>query len=230
MLREFEIARSPGGKGKLLADYLEQCRVRALELGQKEAVDTSSRLVRAGFPIQAVSALRNAQPRESLDQAKTFVADKFALFLVMLGERGLGKTVAAAYVAQEFARRFAWNEQIGGGIAIEPIRCIPASTLTRMSAFEKSDDDLLYQLERAGLLVVDDMGDEGTELGKATLVDLLIRRHGKGRRTVITSNLRGDAFKERYGAALADRIRSSGFVWEGKGKSMRGRYTQEARP
>jgi len=228
VLAEFRLLREPGGKAKALEAYKAECSARALEREQAiTPTETAERLRRAGFPVQAVSALRALEPREALDEAKRFVEDRAALFLVMLGDRGRGKTVGAAYVAQDVARRFNW-EQPSGGFQLEPFRCIPASTVTRLSAFSQTDTELLNALERCLLLVVDDMGDEGTDMGRGALVDLLIRRHSKGRRSVLTSNLRGDAFKARYGEALADRIRSSGYVLELKGTSMRGRHGRAA--
>lgn len=232
VLREFELLRVPGGKAKLLEEYKAELTGRLIEKGQAATPgETAERLRRAGFPFQAVATLPNAMPRESLDVAQKFVNDRTALFLVLLGERGLGKTVAAAYVAQDVARKFNWGGQPSGGNPVEPFRCVPAGSITRLSAFAAEDKAEVGRLERTLLLVVDDVGDEGTDFGRGVLVDLLLARHAKGRRTVLTSNLRGDAFKARYGEALADRIRSSGYVWEGKGPSLRGRHQgKEARP
>lgn len=225
VLVEFRTLRSPGGRERLLDEYRAELAKRLLEREQQATPgETAERLRRAGFSVQAVAALRDLQPRETLEEAKRFVTDRAALFLLLLGAAGQGKTVAAAYVAQDVARRFDWDGQPGGGLPVEPFLCVQSGALTRLSAFEKSDDELLHRLERTLLLVVDDMGDEGTEMGRSALVDLLIRRHAKGRRSVLTSNLRGEAFKTRYGAALADRIRSSGFIWEGKGASLRRRF------
>ncbi len=56
--------------------------------------------------------------------------------------------------------------------------------------------------------MLDDIGDEGSPAAIQRVVDLLLARADKRRRTVITSNLDAAALERRYGAALFDRLRN----------------------
>jgi DNA replication protein DnaC len=167
---------------------------------------------KAGAPYEALSALREG-PDDSaaLAAARKFNRDGEALALVLLGPTGVGKTLAASLVAVDFAARWPWNEQPSGG-AVEPIRYVAAATLTRLSAYDAAAQHHVESLQRCQLLVLEDAGDEGTDLGRGLFVELLMARHAARRRTVITGNLRPSTFRERYGAAVADRIRSSGYA------------------
>ena len=67
------------------------------------------------------------------------------------------------------------------------------------------------------LMVIDDLGIEyldknGNFLQR--LDELLDERYSNFRKTIITTNLNADAFKDRYGERVADRMRE-GFTWGG---------------
>jgi hypothetical protein len=167
---------------------------------------------KAGVPYEALSALRGGpEDCAALTAARKFNRDAEALFLVLLGPTGVGKTLAATLVVVDFASRWPWNEQPSGG-AVEPIRYVASSTLTRLSAYDAEAQRYVESLQRCHLLVLEDSGDEGTELGRGLFVELLMVRHTSRKRTVVTGNMRPSMFLERYGAAAWDRIRSSGYV------------------
>jgi DNA replication protein DnaC len=172
-------------------------------------------------PMPALRALR-AGPGESkaLTAARAFIRDREKLFLVLLGPTGVGKTLAAALVALDFCARWPWNQQSTGGTH-SPLHYVDAATLTRLSAFDDEAQRYVQDLKDARLLVLEDAGDEGTELGKGVLVELLMHRHATERRTVLTSNLTREGFKARYGDAVADRVRSSGLVPNLSGEKSR---------
>lgn len=227
-MRELRIYGAPGGKKQLRDEYYALLSEAAARADEREKsglseYDMRRKLQGLGAPYEAVKVQEALRDTPALEAARKFNQDPRAAFLLMVGDRGLGKTAAAVHVLAEFCRKFPWNSQASGALQLEPAMFCPASRLTRISNFGHADQDLLERLNRAAMVVVDDVGDEATEIGKTTLVDLLINRHAKKRRTVITSNLRGEAFKKRYGEALADRIRSSGYVREFTGKSMRPR-------
>lgn len=167
---------------------------------------------KAGTPYEALATLkRGPEDSTALAAARKFNRDADALFLLLLGPPGVGKTLAASLVAVDFASKWPWNEQAMGSAA-EPIRYVDAATLTRLSAFDAEAKRYAEALRSCPLLVLEDVGDEGTELGKGLLVELLMARHAANRRTVLTGNLRPEAFRTRYGAAVADRIRAGGYV------------------
>jgi DNA replication protein DnaC len=167
---------------------------------------------KAGAPYDALAALKRG-PEESvaLSAARKFNRDSEALFLLLLGPPGVGKTLSASLVVVDFASKWPWNEG-ATGTAAEPIRFVDAASLTRLSAFDAEAKRYVETLRGCPLLVLEDAGDEGTDLGKGLFVELLMARHAARRRTVVTGNLRPEAFKARYGAAVADRIKSGGYV------------------
>lgn len=167
---------------------------------------------KAGAPYEALRALRQG-PDDSpaLTAARKFNRDPEALFLLLLGPPGVGKTLAASLVVVDFASKWPWNDMPGGGAA-EPIRYTDSASLTRLSAFDSEAKRYVESLRSCHMLVLEDAGDEGTEMGKGLFVELLMARHANRLRTVVTSNLRPEAFRARYGAAVADRVRASGYV------------------
>jgi hypothetical protein len=167
---------------------------------------------KAGVPYEALSTLRGRpEESEALKACRKFNADAMAIFLLLLGPTGVGKTLAASLAVVDFASRWPWNEQPSGQRE-EPIRYAQASSLTRLSAFNAEADRYVDSLRSCHLLALEDAGEEGTELGRGLFVELLLARHAKRKRTVITSNLRPTQFRDRYGAAVADRIQATGYV------------------
>jgi DNA replication protein DnaC len=127
---------------------------------------------------------------------------------VLTGNRGCGKSVAAAYVVANWDRSAAWSS---------------APDLTRV--FSGHFGDALKRqetLKRARLLILDDVGTEGDAVRMcAALVELLDER--KQRKTLVTTNLSKEAFLERYSdERLHSRLRElAGFVGD-KGPDLRG--------
>lgn len=127
---------------------------------------------------------------------------------VLTGNRGCGKSVAAAYVVANWDRSAAWSS---------------APDLLRV--FSGNFGDVLKRqdtLKHARLLVLDDIGTEGDAARMcATLIELLDER--KQRKTLITTNLSKAAFLERYAdERLHSRLRElAGFVGD-KGPDLRG--------
>lgn len=177
------------------------------------------RLEQLGVPLDVRRSLRGTHETLALTAAGAFVAERHARFLLLLGDRGVGKSVAAGHVLREFSREHRWDAMATG--TPQPAVWLQASALTRVTAWDRADQELLRSVERAQLLVLDDLGDECTEVGLSLTRDALLERHTKARRTVLTSNLTPESFKARYGEALADRIRSSGMVPVLFGKSLR---------
>lgn len=214
VLREFRMLLSPGGREQLLFEYRTEISRRELEReGGGAPADTHFRLQRMGVPQLALLGLRGAKPNAALDGARTFVnAPREAIqYLLLVGATGVGKSVAAAWVLQQFAQRYPWDSQPTRGER-QPALFVEARQLTRLSNFDAQQTAWLEELTAVQLLVLDDIGDEGTDAGRNALIDLCITRGDRGRRTVLTSNLTGETFKTRYGVALADRIRQRGII------------------
>lgn len=134
-------------------------------------------------------------PSKALEAAQEARRDAVTL-LVLSGPPGCGKTTAASW----------WLSQEGGW----PVLFVDASRLSRWPRF---DEKRMEELEWAKALVVDDLGLEYDDKGGAfrSFLDGLVNaRYADLLPTLITTNLTPAAFKERYGARVADRIREAG--------------------
>lgn len=210
--------------------YQSQLRGRIAEQAAgPTAEELELALRKCDVPGAILAALRvQLIPNDYLKAARAFfkAPNQLQRTAVFLGPPGKGKSVAAGWLMREVLKDLGWNNAPTGGLAF-PARFVSAAQLTRISSYDKLDSDWLNDLHRVRLLVVDDAGDEATAIGKDTLGGLLLDRHNKLRRTVITSNLRRAALTERYGGALLDRATGEGVLIESAGQSMR---QKEARP
>lgn len=136
---------------------------------------------------------------------------------LVIGGVGAGKSTAAgAHVVNagvlaaergEYNRRPVW------------VRAVEAA---RLSGFGGEAEERFDVWRRAPLLVLDDLGTEMiTPVWQQTLDDVLDHRYQHSLRTIITSNLKADDFKTRYGERIADRIRQDGMVRELSAGSLR---------
>ena len=146
-------------------------------------------------------------------------------FLCLLGKKGTGKTVAAAWVLREAYARNVQPEPSGCEMRRpEPVAFILASAFARLSGYAAEDKAWLRELETCRCLCIDDFGAEHmTSFGVSMLDELLTKRHGARLRTVITSNLSKQQFTERVGERLFDRISTTAVVSVTTGESLRKR-------
>lgn len=214
-LREFRRMAEPGGRARAMEEY--RAKLREVAEARSRGADpreSSHRLQTLGVPLEDVQALRGElELSVALAAAKEFVAAprSSVRFLLLMGEQGVGKTLAAAYVIREAARDIGWNTGATGTSA-EPIQFVMAAELTGVSDHDKVDSARLDSMRRCRLLVVDDMGDEGGAVGRGALVRTILQRDADGRPTVITTNLKAERFRELYGAPFAERIKARGII------------------
>lgn len=143
-------------------------------------------------------------------------------FMLLHGESGGGKSVAAASAFLRMRRVTRW--QGGSHEDWDSAECAfeTADELARFGYFGEEGHQLLKHLGKVTLLVLDDLGVEmASESWRATLDALLAERFGRTRcRTILTTNVsaarpgkdKPSPFEERYGARIARRIRESGSV------------------
>lgn len=129
-----------------------------------------------------------------------FTGNEWAL--VLSGDKGVGKSIAAAFALSRLSGAWLWARRSLGDVDFD-----------------------LAEAERTRLLVLDDLGTEysganGYAVERAAA--LLELRHAEGRRTIVTTNLLPAAIEERYGARLLDRLRERARVVLCGGSSMRG--------
>lgn len=220
VLAEMRALSQPGGAKRAMEAYHRELRARATrrEAGM-DPQDLSYRMQKIGIPAEDILALRGKlDDTAALDGARRFLAAPPAAglrILLLLGGPGVGKTLAASYVVRDEARRFDWNGQ-ATGTGVDPIQFVRAGELTRIDYQDRVEGgqhrQRLDEMARCRLLVIDDAGDEGGTSGRSAVAETVLRRDSNGRRTVITTNLTAERFKELYGAPLADRIRTRGIT------------------
>lgn len=206
-----EFRRSPAESREL---YQQELRRRIAERSQAAGVDVPYRLQKLGVPADAVLAIRNPFDNAALNAAKRLIgAPKDLVRLLLLaGPKGCGKTTAGAFALADFVRHWEWDSQPSGGRANDPCMWVNAAEVTLQQDFGRVSPDWLEGLRRCHFLVVDDLGHDATEQGMAALTSLLLHRHEKQRRTVVTCNLSPEGLKKRYGDAWYDRVRSAAIV------------------
>lgn len=198
-------------------EYHAALRAQIQAASRENAQDVPARLQRLGVPTSVILAMvRVGEKPESAgvawQRATEYTRDfgGLAKWLAFFGPTGVGKSTAACRVLWEWCRRIPDNSRPTG--APEPLVWLQASKLTGISTWLPDHTRWCEDMQRAVVLVVDDLGDEGSEQGRGAIVDLLLARDGAQKRTVLTSNLLPQAFGERYGEALRDRIRNGGIV------------------
>jgi DNA replication protein DnaC len=169
------------------------------------------RMRRLGVPLEAIENLRSPWNTRAREAAAEFCTAPHAQdrFLLLAGNRGVGKTVAAAWLLRQ--------QLLDGHPGC---LWVPATDFTSMSAY----DGKVERLERVALLVVDDIGRESKGFARDLLSGVLLRRYEEMRRTVLTTNAAPSEMQTLYGQATWDRIRT-GMVVPLDGPSFRGRTT-----
>jgi hypothetical protein len=168
------------------------------------------------FPMLHASASANdvtpeelalaPEPWPSLEAVGRFLQpSEPKTILVLAGVGHAGKTVAAS-----------WGCAFHGG------RLVKAVDLIRAGMFP-SDQDFWPRLERVRLLAIDDLGLEpldARDYALACVVDLIDRRYDGARKTIITTNLAAEEFRQRYctgpGVRMLRRVREVGRFLEVK--------------
>lgn len=197
-------------------------RTQKLELERTRARAEASlpdRLRGLGVPSLSVEALAKGEDTPALRQARRWKEQSELPWLLMLGDPGTGKTVAAAWVLAQHLRAHPPEWIPGGGPKTTPkAMFVRASTLARLSAYDAKDREWFEDCCKTRLLVLDDLSAEYlSDVAKALFDELLDTRYGNARRMVLTSNLSAELFKERYGDRLWDRLKQVATVY-GTGK------------
>lgn len=194
--------------------------------------DFLQELLKLGAPPDAVLSLKKPWDTNSILAAKKFEAAPRDLIrtLILAGPRGCGKSVAAAHVLHDWAKDYRWNSQPSGGKTWRPAIWANAAEVTAQTDFGRVDPDWLEGLERAQILVVDDLGEDGTTPGLGALTNLLKARHEARKPTVITSNLSLPAMAMRYGTSWYERLKVAAIAPDlRQAKSLRERPRPEPR-
>jgi DNA replication protein DnaC len=141
-------------------------------------------------------------------QAVTAWLEAKTLCLALFGTTGCGKTVACAI-----------------GLASVGGRYLHTKRLERLflAQFGPALEEQESVMNRHGLLVIDDIGTElHPETFASSLYEVLDRRQGAGRRTIITANMPKGDFEKRYGDhRLLSRMKRADVVGDATTGDMR---------
>ncbi len=129
-------------------------------------------------------------------------------WLVLCGENGVGKSVAAVCALRKQAEK-------PGSVSFRSM-----AEVVKLSTYGDGAAEMEH-LKRTAILVLDDMGAEyATKFGAGLVFDLVDARHRDRKRTIVTSNLPYEKLKTDVGARIRDRW-LDGEVYQLKGESMR---------
>ena len=183
--------------------------------------ELESSLRHQGMPQRIIDTLQN-QVRETpaLEAVKKFTdSPKESWCLVLAGQKGVGKSTAAAYFLWEKTRRVA-----SGATPPKQLQWWTASRVARLSGYDQE----LEKMMKVPLMVIDDLGVEYLDKNgyfNHRLDELIDERYSNYRKTIITTNLNKRDFQARYEDRITSRIREGfkhgGDYLELDGRSLR---------
>jgi len=178
-------------------------------------------LARAGVPERAAQVLEAPRDTSAMVAVRAW-ASLPASFMLLHGDSGAGKTIAACGAFLSVKRTIRWTGGQRTEWHSEACAFQPAAEVAQLGYYSDDAHELLDYLGRVRWLVLDDLGTElKSESWRAELDALVAERHGRlGCKTILTTNLsckppavgKPSPFEERYGARIARRIRESGNV------------------
>ena len=153
-------------------------------------------------------------------------------FLVLAGQVGCGKSVAAAWALKNAKRKetasvseWEWEPVTFERLDAHKGMYITAAQLAFVDMYSDEGREVLSNVATVPWLVLDELGSEQKDTkGRwmERLEHVLGTRYAECRKTVITTNLTSAALGERYEARIRDRLRDAAeFVSCGE-KSLRG--------
>jgi DNA replication protein DnaC len=227
MLSEFaKLSREAADADESYEQYL--LRLSELEVAQRSANAIQARIKAAGFPVLKDLETYDFAAMPSLGKQKVLELSRCEWIeqhynVCLIGNAGTGKTHLAIALGQAACRRS------------KRVRFFTAATL--VNALEEAQKDyrlprLLAQLDKADLLVIDELGYLSFSRGGAELLfQVFADRYERGS-ILITSNLPfsewGQIFQgERMTAALLDRFTHRCHIFQMNGESFRFRESSK---
>lgn len=166
-----------------------------------------------GWPARALRYAQAPRATHAIDSIESWQRARSKTIVVLAGNKGIGKTVAAA-----------WHALFHPSNVV--MRFVRAATILRMSRFGPEWDARL----KAPALCIDDLGAEYIDEKGSFVSDideLVDTFYADERRLIITTNLDGKTFRERYRDRVTDRLRECGMWIEATGPSLRGTEPDE---
>lgn len=136
----------------------------------------------------------------------------------LLGKRGTGKTQLAAWICQEWPAAGGQSAYFRACDLFGTIKSWYGLNEGRHTEWNKK------QLVKVPLLVIDEVQESlGTEHDDKLLTEIIDKRYGERRSTLLISNLQPEAFAQRVGTSISSRITEGGTIEVFAGAGFRGR-------
>lgn len=161
---------------------------------------------RAEVEARRVAYMDDEQTAKRVAKAAKWLCGDYKPGLMLYGRVGSGKSTLAKAIVKLIG--FLYDRyEVGADRRCSVTKC-SALDLSRIAS---EDIQKIQQYKYTKLLFLDDMGMEppvvknwGNEF--SPVVELLYHRYDYQKFTIITSNLRGDEFRQRYGDRIGDRM------------------------
>lgn len=182
----------------------------SLEISEKEAANGIYSAMRAEVANRRNSLVLDDATRGHIEQAARWLIDPDGKSgLMLMGLCGNGKTT----MMRSLARLIEYvTEATVGYSKRSVVTMLPAKEIARRCAAadkERKDFKELFTLEMLG---IDDLGEEPKEVMSygmvyTPLVDLIGERYDRQLATIITTNLKAEQIKDKYGVRIYDRLK-----------------------
>lgn len=154
---------------------------------------------------EVLEGMRETPP---VAEVRAFMGDPKRSLLLLIGTRGVGKTIAASFAAVRWLGRYVLAAEISQAYR------------------ELHYREIVRSWCGVGLLVIDELGREPTDAdqrSRATMWEVVERRFSARRKTILVSNTPEKLLRERYDEPMWDRISGDGGVFPVIGASLRQR-------
>ena len=175
-----------------------------------ESVSKFDLLSSQGLPKRLLknlhSSFQSTYATKSVDEFHG--SDDNAWCLVLSGDKGCGKSTAAAYWLYSILT-YPRTEYDKRRVTTKTRRWYSSSRIQRISDYKENGSEL-EKLFVVPHLVIDDLGVEYLDAKGYTqkrFDEILDERYSNFRKTLITTNLNARDFRDRYGTRIFDRIR-----------------------
>jgi DNA replication protein DnaC len=126
---------------------------------------------------------------------------KQGIILLVLGDRGTGKTVMATWLARE----------LGYGLYIKAFDLFESLRATYGGNAAASEDKILSRFRKASFLVIDEIQErKESEWEQSILNNIIDHRHDNSLPTLIIANLKPTAIDACLGASIISRCKRTG--------------------
>ena len=181
-------------------------RFRISDYSEDEVAKMLWECYKAEVNRRGAKFVADSMTRERVRKAATWLCSDHKPGLLLFGRVGSGKsTLARAIVC---LINFLYDRY---DLGPDKRRSVTTCSALDMSRLAVEDTGRINQYKTTKMLFLDDVGVEPPEVKNwgneyTPVVELLYARYDNQRFTIVTSNLRGDDFRQRYGDRIGDRM------------------------